>query len=165
MMKIFLSTIEIKRFIYKFATRKSMSGDKFSEEDAGIDTLVELAETAENENHFVLCDVEKLPYKQLCSVDHRGFLKLKVSNSQGLHIRPSGTIVDITNKYAGEVYTKEFRNGKIVNGKSIFDFLTLAASKGTDIVFCFKYDGNDSEKKAVNCAYELAKLFKNNFNE
>jgi len=162
MMKMFLSTIEIKRFIYKFATPKIMSGDKFSEEDAGINTLVG---TVENENQFSLCDVENLPYEQLRSVDHKGYLKLKVGNSQGLHMRPSSTIVDITNKCDGEVYAKEFRKGRVVNGKSIFEFLTLAAIQGTDVIFCFKYEGKSSEKKAANCARELTELFKKNFNE
>ena len=162
MMKIFLSTIKIQRFIYGLATSKCMSGDKFANEDAEIDTLVD---TAMNENHFSLCAVEALSYNQIHSVDHRCYLKLKVNNTQGLHMRPSATIVDITNKYEGEIYAKEFRKGRVVNGKSIFDFLTLAATQGTDIVFCFKYEGKNSAKKAANCAYELAELFKNNFNE
>jgi len=149
-----------------------MSGDAFGNEDTGIDTLVDIAaneNTAANENQFILCNVKKISYNKLHSVDHRAYLKLKVNNEQGLHMRPSGTIVKVTNKYEGEVYAKEFRKGRIVNGKSILEVLLLAASRGTDVVFCFKYEGKNniksSEKKAADCAYELAKLFKNNFNE
>ena len=138
-----------------------MSGDVFGNEDAGIDILVD--KTADEA--FSLCAAEKIPYNSLQSVDHRAYLKLKVQNEQGLHMRPCSAVLEITQKYEGDVYAKELKKGRIVNAKSIMDTLTLAVSRGTDIAFCFRYTDSYCKKQAEKCAAQLTELFKNKFNE
>ena len=54
-----------------------------------------------------------------------------VSNPQGLHMRPSAAFVELAGRFQADVNVTH--NGTRVNGKSIWDLLTLAAEVGSEL--------------------------------
>lgn len=78
-------------------------------------------------------------------------------NKLGLHARAATRLVSCASAFDSEIW---IGNGeKSVNGKSIMGVLTLAASKGTELVF--EIDGQD-ENAAVE---SIASLIENRFGE
>ncbi len=67
--------------------------------------------------------------------------KVKVVNRDGIHARPSVKIVETANQYSSKVSI--IKDGMKVDGKSILEVLTLAASFGSELVV--EADGNDAE--------------------
>jgi phosphocarrier protein len=59
-------------------------------------------------------------------VIHRDFT---ISNSLGLHARPSAQLTQVASRYQSEVWIS--RNGRRVNAKSIMGVMMLAAGKGS----------------------------------
>ena len=52
-----------------------------------------------------------------------------ISNSLGLHARPSAQLTQVAGRYASEIHIA--RNGRRVNAKSIMGVLMLAAGPGS----------------------------------
>ncbi len=64
-----------------------------------------------------------------------------VINTLGLHARAAAQLVQTANRFRSEIHVE--KDGMQVNGKSIMGVLTLAASKGAQIlVSC---EGEDAE--------------------
>ena len=63
-----------------------------------------------------------------------------VSNPQGLHMRPSAAFVELAGRFEADVNVTH--NGTRVNGKSIWDLLTLAAEVGSELTL--EADGPDA---------------------
>ncbi len=82
---------------------------------------------------------------------------LKVTNSAGIHARPSGKIVEVTNRSKSDVRMKY--NGILANAKSILNIMMLAVEPGAEVEFFI--DGEDEDQVAT----ELRELFENNFHE
>jgi len=55
--------------------------------------------------------------------------RVTVQNKDGIHARPSVRIVEIANNFQSDIYIQ--KGDLKINGKSILDLLTLAASYGT----------------------------------
>jgi phosphocarrier protein HPr len=64
-----------------------------------------------------------------------------ISNSLGLHARPSAQLTQVASRFASEVWIA--RNGRRVNAKSIMGVLMLAAGKGS--VVTVDADGPDEQ--------------------
>ncbi len=83
--------------------------------------------------------------------------KILITNRLGLHARASAKFVELTSKCKSKFVIK--KGNKSVNGSSLLGLMTLAASKGTEIIIqCFG-------KNAENDLGKLADLIKNNFGE
>jgi len=83
--------------------------------------------------------------------------KVVVRNEVGLHARPAKNLVSELNKYVSEIFIE--KDGYRINAKSIIGVLTLAAVKGTELLFIA--EGADAEE-----ALEAAeRLFENGFGE
>jgi len=63
----------------------------------------------------------------------------KISNSLGLHARPSAQLTQLATRFASEVWIA--RNGRRVNAKSIMGVMMLAAGQGS--VVTVDVDGPD----------------------
>ena len=68
-------------------------------------------------------------------------LAMKIVNRLGLHARAATRLVNCASAFESEVWIS--KGEKKVNGKSIMGVLTLAASKGTELVF--EANGQDEE--------------------
>ena len=83
--------------------------------------------------------------------------RIIIINRLGLHARAATRLVSCASAFDSEIW---IGNGdKSVNGKSIMGVLTLAANKGTELVF--EIDGQD-ENAAVE---SIASLIENRFGE
>ena len=67
--------------------------------------------------------------------------EIKIVNRLGLHARAATRLVNCASAFESEIWIS--KGEKKVNGKSIMGVLTLAASKGTELVF--DADGQDEE--------------------
>lgn len=85
--------------------------------------------------------------------------KITVSNQLGLHARAAAQLVRLAGTFQSTVEIQRTDNGVSANAKSILSVLTLAASKGIELVI--KADGAD-EKEAVRI---LEELFSGGFGE
>jgi phosphocarrier protein HPr len=83
--------------------------------------------------------------------------KLTVVNSSGIHARPSGKIVEVTNRAISDVRMKY--NGILANAKSILNIMMLAVEPGAEVEFFI--EGEDEEK----VGQELTELFERKFDE
>ena len=81
--------------------------------------------------------------------------KLLVENKNGVHARPSASIVEITNKFSSEVTIKT-ENGE-ADAKSIMAILMLRILSGTEVLVV----ANGPDETEVLDALE--KLFKDKF--
>ncbi len=72
------------------------------------------------------------------------FKKIKIKNKNGLHVRPSGTLVGIAKKYDCSIYVHtegmEHYNFKLngipfMNVSSVLSLVGLCAAKGDEITF------------------------------
>lgn len=80
-----------------------------------------------------------------------------ISNSLGLHARPSAQLTQVASRFQSEVWIA--RNGRRVNAKSIMGVLMLAAGKGTTVTV--DADGPD-EQAALDA---IAVLIESGFGE
>jgi phosphocarrier protein len=82
---------------------------------------------------------------------------LKIKNKKGLHARAAAAFVKTLEPF--DVACEVERIGQKVGGNSIMGLMMLAASKGTEIIVCFK--GKDA-KKAMEA---IKKLLNEKFGE
>ncbi len=73
-----------------------------------------------------------------------------IVNRAGMHVRPAQKLAETAGRFASEVMVHS--NGQSVNAKSIIEVLTLAATKGSQVVVIA--EGHDAEK-AVAAIEEL----------
>ncbi len=73
-----------------------------------------------------------------------------IVNKLGLHARAATRLVNCASMFEAQLLIK--KGEKTINGKSIMGILTLAASKGTELVI--EADGHDQEK-ALHAICEL----------
>lgn len=55
---------------------------------------------------------------------------VKIKNEQGVHVRPSGQIVNIAKKYNVTLEIEKVGENEIVDGKNVFGIMTLGVAKG-----------------------------------
>ncbi|HJD00721.1 HPr family phosphocarrier protein [Candidatus Arthromitus sp. SFB-turkey] len=77
-------------------------------------------------------------------------IKVKISNSTGLHARPATLLVKKASSFKSDISIES--NGKKVNAKSLIGILSLGATKDTEITVI---TSGEDEVEAVN---ELVKL-------
>ena len=77
-------------------------------------------------------------------------IKVKISNSTGLHARPATLLVKKASSFKSDISIES--NGKKVNAKSLIGILSLGATKDTEITVI---TSGEDEVAAVN---ELVKL-------
>ena len=80
-----------------------------------------------------------------------------IVNRLGLHARAATQLVNCASGFASEIWL-ELGNRR-VNGKSIMGVLTLAATRGSNVVI--EAEGEDEEQAAA----AVVKLIENKFNE
>jgi phosphotransferase system HPr (HPr) family protein len=80
-----------------------------------------------------------------------------VTNPQGLHSRPADLFIKTAQRYQTTI--EIVKNNERVNGKSIMDILTLAASQGTTLLI--EASGED----AAEALDALVQLFEQDFGE
>ena len=85
--------------------------------------------------------------------------KIIVSNQLGLHARAAAQLVRLAGNFQSNIELQRTDNGVSANAKSILSVLTLAASKGIELVI--KAEGTD-EAAAMR---DLVELFANGFGE
>ncbi len=83
--------------------------------------------------------------------------KLKVINKLGLHARPASLIVQSAMKFSSNITI--FKDEYKIDAKSIMGLMMLAASTGTELVFCA--EGPD-EQDAIS---KMEEIFNNGFGE
>ncbi|MCI6640370.1 MAG: HPr family phosphocarrier protein [Pygmaiobacter massiliensis] len=83
--------------------------------------------------------------------------RVKVVNTQGLHMRPAQLLVNALSRFESEVTL--VANGKSINGKSIMYLMTACLKQGDEVEI--QCDGAD-EKKALE---EAVALFQSGFGE
>ncbi len=89
------------------------------------------------------------------TVEHRS--KVLVANSQGLHARPCHAVVSTALRYQSEL--RIGFDGRLVNGKSILELMTLNAACGSELELCAK--GGDAEALLA----DICALFRDGFGE
>lgn len=85
--------------------------------------------------------------------------KITVSNQLGLHARAAARLVRSAETFQSTIELQRTDNGVSANAKSILSVLTLAASKGIELVI--RAEGTD-EKEALPV---IEKLFAKGFGE
>ncbi len=70
--------------------------------------------------------------------------------SEGLHARPADQFVRLAKRFQSAIEIE--LDGKLVDGKSIWSILTLAAAEGSELTICAS--GDDAEE-AVEALIEL----------
>lgn len=81
--------------------------------------------------------------------------RVKVLNEEGLHARPSATLVKVASRFKSDFYIE--MQGYRVNGKSILGVMTLAADYGSEMVL--NVSGED-EQEAME---QISGLFEKRF--
>ncbi len=83
-----------------------------------------------------------------------------VSNKLGLHARPAMQFVDLANQFKSAVKVEKFGDDPMeVDGKSVMQMITLAATEGTSMRIIA--DGEDAEQAVA----KLVELFETKFGE
>ena len=67
---------------------------------------------------------------------------LRVTNSQGFHMRPCAAFAALAARFPGEV--KVTREDRVANGKSVLDLMTLGAAQGSELTL--ELSGQDSRQ-------------------
>jgi phosphocarrier protein HPr len=75
----------------------------------------------------------------------------------GLHLRAAGRFAETANQFEAEVMLAT--GGRVVNGKSVLDILTLGAGPGVQLMITA--DGDDAQ----NALDQLESLVRDNFGE
>ena len=65
-----------------------------------------------------------------------------VVNPQGMHMRPIAAFVELAGRFQTDVTVTHNGNGNSVNGKSIWDWMTLSAEVGSELTL--EADGPDA---------------------
>ncbi len=86
-------------------------------------------------------------------------IKITVSNQLGLHARAAAQLVRLAGTFQSNIELQRTDNSVSANAKSILSVLTLAASKGIELII--RAEGTD-EKEALRV---LEELFINGFGE
>jgi len=81
-----------------------------------------------------------------------------VNHSLGIHLRPANLIVGLAKKYQSKV--EVIRDNQRVDGKSILDLLTLAATQGCEVQI--EATGPDAEQAVAALAELIASDFEDN---
>ncbi len=83
-----------------------------------------------------------------------------VSNKLGLHARPAMQFVDLANQFKSDVKVEKFGDDPMeVDGKSVMQMITLAATEGTSMRIIA--DGEDADQAVA----KLVELFETKFGE
>lgn len=83
-----------------------------------------------------------------------------VSNKLGLHARPAMQFVDVANQFSSSVKVEKFGDDPMeVDGKSVMQMITLAATEGTEMRI--SAEGDDAEQAVA----KLVELFETKFGE
>ncbi len=82
---------------------------------------------------------------------------IEITNATGLHARPAAKFVEIASRFRSQVTVH--KNDQIVNGKSVWDMLTLDAAAGT--LLRLEVEGEDAEE----CLAQLTELLRDPDNE
>ena len=77
--------------------------------------------------------------------------KIKIINKLGMHARASAKFVQVAKRHVSTVHLGPTVT-ELVNGKSMMQIMTLAASQGTDLVL--KVEGEDQDD-ALNALIAL----------
>lgn len=80
--------------------------------------------------------------------------KVSVANPQGLHLRPSAAFAELAGKFESNVHVSH--DGRTVNGKSIWDLISLAAMPGVELTL--EADGPDAPAALDALAELLAQV-------
>jgi phosphocarrier protein len=80
-----------------------------------------------------------------------------IVNALGLHARPAAQLVQASNRFKSEVHLA--KDGATVNAKSIMGVLTLAASRGSQLVVTV--EGPDAEAALA----QLGQMIESGFGE
>ena len=75
----------------------------------------------------------------------------------GLHLRAAGKFAQVAGRFGADIRVGV--HGRLVNGKSALDILTLGAAPGVDLII--RAEGPDAEAALM----ELEALVKGNFDE
>lgn len=70
-----------------------------------------------------------------------------IINAQGLHMRPADLFARLASKFQCDVEVEN--GGKCVDGKSIMDLITLAATQGTKLLIRTRGDDAESAIEAL----------------
>lgn len=84
---------------------------------------------------------------------------MKIKNQLGLHARAAAQLVRLAGKFDSNIKLIKKENSIFADAKSILNVLTLAASKGTELII--EVEGKD-EKKALKA---IETLFADGFGE
>ena len=68
--------------------------------------------------------------------------RVTINCSEGLHVRPADQFVRMAKRFQSAIEIE--KDGKLVDGKSIFSILTLAATQGSELTICAS--GEDAEE-------------------
>jgi len=75
--------------------------------------------------------------------------KIKITNKLGLHARASAKFVSTASRFQSQIEVS--KDSKTINGKSIMGVMTLAATKGSELILQFEGpDEVEMEKAIVN---------------
>ena len=85
--------------------------------------------------------------------------KIKVINQLGLHARAAAQLVKLTSKFKSDIKLIKEDDSIFADAKSILSVLTLAASKGTELII--NVEGEDEEEVLK----EIKELFESGFGE
>ena len=85
--------------------------------------------------------------------------EIKIINPLGLHARAAAQLVRLAGKFNSKIIIKRPDNNIIADAKSILSVLTLAAAKGTNLIF--EIEGTDEQE----ASQALENLVKNGFGE
>ena len=83
--------------------------------------------------------------------------RLEITNELGLHLRAANRLVQLALRFQSDV--RVFWNGRVADGKSILDLLTLGAGSGALVEL--EVIGPDSEEAAA----ALCELVENRFHD
>jgi phosphocarrier protein len=81
--------------------------------------------------------------------------QVEILNALGFHLRPAERFVGLAHRFASDI--KLYVQGKVSNGKSILDLMTLAAERGTRIDL--EARGPDAEQAVAALADLVAARF------
>jgi phosphotransferase system HPr (HPr) family protein len=77
-----------------------------------------------------------------------------VSNPQGFHMRPAAAFVERAKQYQSDV--RIIKDDLAVDGKSVFELLTLAALPGTELVI--EVSGVDADDAVLSSLADIVNL-------
>jgi len=85
--------------------------------------------------------------------------KITIINSLGLHARAASQLVKVANKFESAIRLNRVDTSMFADAKSILNILTLAASKGTELILVIEGTDEDAAMESI------VALFENGFGE